>query len=131
MQNKTKPESTQDSFNRVWQHFIVEKHPQCAREGTTQACRYRHEGNGCAIGCQLPDELIKDEMEGWGICPLMRSGDSHYDPKIVDWFSNVSPQFLPEIQSAHDVSQMPGEMKYKFSEVARRFGLTIPTQPAN
>src|ERR1041385_350236 len=105
MQNKTKPKDNQDSFNRVWQHFIVEKHTKSVgfapggKLGTR--CRYRTDDglNGCAIGCQLPDRNAKraDKMKEGAIESVLAHSDV-----IKAWFSNVEENLLCALQTAHD-----------------------------
>jgi hypothetical protein len=52
----------QQMFDRVWQHFVVEKGPQ---SGTPMGCQYRaRDGAKCALGLLIPDGLYLPEMEG-------------------------------------------------------------------
>jgi hypothetical protein len=129
MQNKTKPKDNQDSFNRVWQHFIVEKHTKSVgfapggKLGTR--CRYRTDNglNGCAIGCQLPDRNAKraDKMKEGAIDSVLRKSRV-----IAQWFSNVNGDLLCQLQDAHDTRFET--LGNALANIAKDFNLTVPKQ---
>ena len=129
MQNQTPPENKQDAFNRVWQHFIVEKHDQCAviRDSNIPKCLYRKDGNGCAVGCMMPDEMAKK-------CDGNQDSDNNFDifgilerfEDVREWFKNVQKGFLKQLQVSHDMYFQ--DFKEQLESIAARNGLTIPKQ---
>lgn len=123
MQNLTPPENNQDAFNRVWKHFIVEGNPQCTN--LQKKCLYRHENNGCAIGCMLPDDLAQladTTLSGNAINYVIKS-----IPGVKKWLENVHNDLLVQLQHAHDnPCYSLSAMKMELLKIARRFDLTIP-----
>lgn len=99
MQHKPRPLSNQDAFNNVWQHFIVERHDKAA---AGPMCLYRTEDgqNGCALGCQIPDEFIRRYQL------VSRNPDAasllDTDPEITQYFIAVNEELLVLLQGAHD-----------------------------
>lgn len=54
----------QEIFNKVWQYFVVEKHPRSV-EG--DLCYYRHpsgDGRRCAAGLFISDAEYRKSLEG-------------------------------------------------------------------
>lgn len=59
----------QEIFNTVRDHLLKQQ-ARCINEDNN--CQYRGpNGMRCAIGCLIPDEHYKPELEGWGIAPLV------------------------------------------------------------
>lgn len=73
--------------------FLVKQGKRASGQGS---CMYRTEnGLKCAIGCLIPDELYKYDMEGPGIVTLLNSF-----PELDFLSPHVS--LLVSLQSAHD-----------------------------
>lgn len=73
--------------------FLVKQGKRASGQGS---CMYRTEnGLKCAIGCLIPDELYKGEMEGKGANALMAY------PELR--FLTPHMYLLRNLQSAHDV----------------------------
>lgn len=124
MQNQTQPTGNQDFFNRIWQHFVVEKHPVCRMP--SGRCLYRIDNNGCAVGCVIPDNLAKDADRSIdaaiGSIITEQAG-------LADWLHNVDIELLKEAQAAHDGISSPDQtsaFELNFTSLAERFGLTVP-----
>ncbi len=61
-------------------------------------CAYRTpDGNKCAIGCLIPDELYEKDMEGKIAVALIRD-----NPQLVEFFKNCTVGFLDKMQGVHD-----------------------------
>ena len=113
--NKTKPTSDQDMFNRIWNHFIVEKNPRCLSH--EQRCMYRNsKGEGCAIGIVLPDELVNDLVS-------TISGILYSNYNVSVWLDRCSRKFLCALQIWHDVDKID---KKKLISLATRYKVKIP-----
>ena len=107
----------QQIFNNVWRTFIIEKAPQ-AIDGIV--CKYRLAGTkGCAIGCQIPDELYDPNMEGCGIHQVF----SRF-PKAKEYFGGDNFDFMLALQDAHDCHF--SHLKERLKDIAIIFDLYIP-----
>lgn len=133
MQNQTPPKSNQDAFNRVWQHFIVEKNPRSVQPVVTEdsGCTYRSvmDGgkiNGCGIGCMLPDHLYRRELENKSVVVI--TDDSLQYSGITEWFKKCSRSFLSELQLCHDRSSNEDIEHFvkDLQDLAKAFKLTVP-----
>ena len=129
MQNQTPPKNKQDVLNRVWQHFIVEKHDQCStvRDSNIPKCVYRNNGNGCAVGCMMPDAMAKkcDNTGDHGTTLDIFGILERFDD-VQEWFKNVERGFLKSLQVSHDMYFQ--DFKEQLESIAARNGLTIPKQ---
>jgi hypothetical protein len=98
-------------------------------------CRYRgDEGRRCAIGYLISDEIAA-KVEGFTVCSNV--------PGVVECLkaAGIAPadfEFLRELQEAHDISlsfrdrtvdTSPAAVKANVENVARKYGLTVPTLP--
>lgn len=90
--------SKQDCFDKAWQ-WNEAKHKKCISENNSGACHYRNDSNtnACLIGVMIPDSVfIKCIVAG-----TVLHNELWF--KIKHLFrSEVSRDFLYEIQSAHD-----------------------------
>lgn len=132
----------QADFDKVWNHFVVEKNPPSVEEDDI-TCLYRGpNGSRCAVGVLLPDEVYQPTLEGVSLKDL--------DPNVcvasefAAWIRSHGLTFLGQLQQAHDqavLSQMahnmaghsvltPGrfheEIERLLREVAADFGCEIP-----
>lgn len=149
MQHKPQPLSNQDAFNNVWQHFVVERNSPSI--GTVDGivnlgnCRYRMDDgtNGCAIGCQLPDELYHPSLEGKSVAALYADFLLDYPnevspQRLSTYFSNVELYLLECLQGAHDNWARRSkyamydrdnelqELEIELRQLARQFKLEVP-----
>ena len=92
--------TTQEAFNTVWQHFVVEKNPPATfiTDDGRVRCRYRDsDGNRCAAGVLIPDHLFNELMEGQSISSLL-----YGYPEVRRLLHEVPPHFLARLQGCHD-----------------------------
>jgi hypothetical protein len=109
----------QEIFNKVWQHFAVEKNPRSLNYGN---CAYRGANNSkCAIGIFIPDECYSEMLEGYGV--------SSFDLNLLKscGLDLVDGTFLSGIQSCHDNVPDHDEMIVSLRIFANKWQLTIPT----
>lgn len=113
------PYSNQEIFNRVWQHFIVEKNPRCVENGE---CRY--DRTGCAIGCLLTQEdgdKLQSSCEGFAVWT------QEVKMNIQDYCDLVGPDLLSDLQFWHDRSNRILD-KNELIRIAKRYDLEIPNE---
>ncbi len=119
-------DSLQAVFDKVWDHFVVQKQPQsmCA-DG--QLCMYRGNGGAkCILGVCIPDELYDEEMESKA-AELLK----HTFPR--EWemvFDGISEHDLARLQGVHDSAVPMGfvdTMTLGLTRFADKYNLTIPT----
>jgi hypothetical protein len=119
--NDTPPTGNQDALNRIVEYFIVGERDQCKG---VHSCLYRRvDGHACAVGCLVPDALIKDAdklYNGNGA-----DADDMIDelPNVADWLRNCDVNFLMEVQDWHDEYF---NQYYKLASIADRFDLQVP-----
>lgn len=118
------PEATarqQGIFDRVWQHFVVEKRP-FGFNG--RACMFRTEdGFCCAVGLLIPDGRYTPDLEGLSPMSLVHRGilPGLFDEDIV---------LLNSLQDAHDgAAEFPeaGSMETRLRQKAELHRLTVPS----
>lgn len=139
------PLTSQEAFNEVWKHFVVEKNkPGMGRASEEDGepdhevfvCKYRGEnGTKCAVGCLIPDDLYDPSMEGKNVNDIVIPHSPY--PRVCELFENVDPELLRAMQSAHDnldgvlfheqdSVDTAAAMKKKLQDIARAYKLTIP-----
>lgn len=129
----TNRESMQKIFNKVWNHFVVNKGQKAQNE---DGCAYRDEdGNKCAIGCLVPDDVYNESMdEGVGFNYLIRTRS-----KLADFFQreygfvesdHVMKEFIDKLRKAHDYCYDPftHNIKVELMNIANAYLLTIPSE---
>lgn len=85
----------QDVFNIVVTHLFAQG--KAARDSAGQ-CRYRtREGLSCAVGCLIPDEVYRPEMEGAPVKKIVREFYG-FLPKDIAYHENL----LRALQLVHD-----------------------------
>lgn len=136
----------QAALNKVYDHFITKENPP-SYSGEDGGCRYRgSNGEKCAIGVLIPDEIYREEMDSnlndndvagvLKLYPEVRSllevegevTENSYD------FPDSDVCFLDQLQSAHDMaaqgSWWQGSFKNlflnKLNSLALNWGLTLP-----
>lgn len=89
--------------DRFYDEFLNEKNPdkrsRCVNE--SGRCRYRHEGNYCAVGMLIPDEMYDSIMENRPASTLFERNE-----KFRELFAEGSnydwAEFLDGLQMIHD-----------------------------
>lgn len=120
--------NNQEMFDKVVVHLLTQNwkstptpyYPESADKDYT--CSYRGHMNGgvqlkCAIGCLIPDEMYKSEMEGFGFTSLIDEF-----PIIRLFFANVDTRLGQALQNVHDIYE-PYQWKTKLFQVGYLFDL--------
>ena len=85
------------------------------------SCRYHSDdGYKCAIGCLIPDELYRTEMEGEDIEGLLII-EPKLEPILLNDGNNLD--FLEELQIIHDCI-FPEKWEKELRKFAKRYNLT-------
>ena len=124
--------SLQDIFNAAWQRFVVETGKPAMYNGN---CQYvTNTSEMCAVGCALPNELlkeiVKEHLNGAPFSGIVSTYPEYFDDSIFDYSGNV----LNEFQAClHDnIESFLGDVEHKeevkaiYTKVAQRFNLNIP-----
>jgi len=115
--------TNQQAFNKIWNHFIVNKGKKSS-EGSY--CKYRDgAGNKCAVGVLIPDNLYDKNLEGKGYAVLI---SEHESMKV--FFKDINIQLLLDLQCTHDDAGYwdKGILdKERLIEIAEEYELKIPT----
>jgi hypothetical protein len=87
-------------------------------------CMYRSsDGNRCAVGCLIPDNLYDDSIEGGTVVSWV-----HKENNLWKYFTNVDFDFLIEAQILHDLMQNWSTGKFNvqaLDKLAIEFGLKL------
>lgn len=84
------------------------------RDGN-EACRYRGDnGTSCAVGCLIPDEMYRPEMEYLPVGELVV-----HDHVPASWSTHVD--LLSRLQTIHDLDD-PADWSAKLDALARERG---------
>lgn len=128
----------QEMFDRVWQHFVVEKGPP---SGDVNRCNYRDpSGAKCALGLLIPDALYDPKMESLGTDALLRCYPA-IRALLAEGFDGTPAQlgeFSYRLQRCHDdaVSEAVCEdaagtfhslIAKRLTDLAGSYVLTIPS----
>lgn len=125
---------TQDIFNKIWQHFIVERWP-AGREASVNACCYRTEaGHCCAVGLFIPEEEFFSGMNGMGnVQRLLEQLKSNPRTASEDTLALLDRNlgFFCALQVHHDSAAVCAEMFHQLfeeslRELAERWELDVP-----
>jgi hypothetical protein len=114
--------TNQEAFNEVWNWFVVEKHPKSVGEPGSRYvlgndCKYRGpNGNKCAIGVLIPDELYDEEWDGG-------RGANLREIQLEEW-KNLDWALLKEMQECHDYDFL--NMEPRLRRIAEDYELSIP-----
>lgn len=120
----------QEIFDTVATHLIT----QGRRAWTGTNCMYlAPNGDRCAIGCLIPDDLYTPEMEGSGVDCFYDREDA--DGQAIDAFigtlerlgidenDDVTRNLLVGLQSVHDRDTNWPDPRPALRDVAGKFGL--------
>lgn len=93
-------------------------------------CLYRTpEGNKCAVGCLIPDEVYTPDMEGVGIDSLLDCGERPVRP-LCQTLAGVDRHFLSAAQESHDGAEDVESFLADLDWLAQRYGLDVVTDAA-
>lgn len=121
----------QEIFNRVWQHFVVDKGaPSCNDQG---GCLYRGPGDArCAVGLFLSDETAThyEALPVTGLSNIAARRKAHFSPEEEELLIQHA-WLLKALQWAHDeatsdVTQFHKNMEVNLCVVAEDLGLEVP-----
>ena len=128
--NYPRPKSINDALLNATDWHVVRGNP-LGVDG--QDCSYEL---GCALGCQMPNELKSSYLEGRSVVEIFSSTNTTLK-KIVDYFSlinddiNVVQAFLMDLQEAHDSVAVGCEAElsdgecYRFLNIEEAYGMVI------
>lgn len=112
--------TNQEAFDRVVAHARAQGRK--AIEPGKNTCRYRtSDGLMCFVGCLIPDEQYRPELEGQNAYSLTTMVN-------VPALDGLRSAFLQSMQVVHDRDE-PDRWEREFAELAIEFGLTY-TPPA-
>jgi hypothetical protein len=127
--------NNQDVLNMNYDWFIVQGHKQSNKADGT-SCAYRgYNGNKCAIGAVIPDELYQTDFDTFDFT-VTKLLDRV--PVIEEYFKDCSREFLKELQTAHDSPFLYyhfGDIEkddfksiyaWNLKRLAKEFGLVYP-----
>jgi hypothetical protein len=131
----------QEIFNKVWNHFVVNKNPFSFNAQTKLCCYRTDDGNMCAVGLLIPDEEYHKGLEGLSVHSLLKDKV----PYLTEFYLSDSSMynFLDMLQEAHDLpvtrglyagaladSDAPDSVRDNVEEhlklLAQDYNLTIP-----
>lgn len=108
----------QEIFNKVKDHLLTQNERSLNDDAR---CAYRGENNTkCAIGCLIPDELYKPEMDALpsSVFTLYRRYPDVFSEMLgVDSVAPLLP-LLNDLQVVHD-GDSPDEWPYALHEIAK------------
>lgn len=126
-------EKQQEAFNKVWNHFVVNKGPLSFIQGAI--CMYRLDKTAacpirCAVGVLMPDEEYDPEFDNGMI--------QFYDVvKAVKAFEGLDVSFLRSLQIPHDRACGAPDPEHKdeyleqrYRQIAEAYFLTVPNDNA-
>ena len=107
-------------FDRVTKHLLAQNERSQLKdpEGLQITCAYRGvDGLMCAVGCLIPDDLYRVEMENKNIAALLSF------PTMSNLLGASNIDLLQGLQRIHDKTA-PFLWKHELNQLARREGLT-------
>lgn len=125
----------QETFDRVWNHFIRDGAPRSVAElagDVTNMCMYRGPGGSrCAVGLFIPDDEYSPLFEGQPVsyvaerCPSIQKLRKDCG---ADGRSGLL--FLAELQACHDDPQSVDRQHFeaRLRQCARGYELTVPVE---
>lgn len=131
--------TTQEAYERIRTYF-TRPDAVLARNPMSGTCYYRDsEGNKCAVGCLIPDELYDKQLSenvtlGSKIEGKNMNAAIEAHEELRDLLNGLSPEgrkkraFLAEAQGHHDSTSTNSveEFIVKLDATAIAYGLTVP-----
>ncbi len=112
----------QQIFNKVSTHLLK----QGKKAVTGGSCRYKHGKLKCSIGCLIPEERYKPQLEGQGLVP--DNDDVEYS--VMDALKGIirktetTLSLLFDLQEVHD-EWLPRSWKGELIHVAKNHRLKV------
>lgn len=122
----------QEIFDKVWHHFVTEENPrsfvETANGGT---CRFRQDLTAtcpvrCAVGLFIPDDVYEPAMDD-GCGSAYDLIELHELPPEIEGLFEEHATLFRELQSTHDSSEHPTDLRTGLRNIALRYGFTVPT----
>lgn len=111
----------QEAFNRVVTH--LRRQGRKSGDPSTGFCKYRSaEGLRCAAGVLLTDEFYEPRLEGFDVV--------HLSDVFGRALPHVDIRLIRALQIVHDGAPVH-VWERGFNDVAQRWGLTMPIEPAD
>jgi hypothetical protein len=117
---RTEPYTLQEAFDRIWQFFVVDKHPKSLSSNGSTCC-YRSEYSACAVGCLLPDDLITPEVNYYAVADL-----ENEIPQVRHLLLGIYAS-IRYLQHIHDWSADLASMTDMLRNFAQDHHLTVPS----
>jgi len=118
-------------YDKVCAHLAQQK-TKSKVDGADVCCYRTPDGKRCAIGCLIPDEMYRPEMEidihGKPGASVFRLMDVSADFRALIGIENL--MLCTHLQRAHDFSNSPRRLKRRLLELAEIFGLTPGVEQA-
>lgn len=131
-----KPYTLQEAFDKSYLHLVKQGKPAIDHtiggELGSGRCRYRApDGSKCAIGCLIPDELYRPDLEGSNIQYLHHHHCGGDISELLGLRDQSSLSFLSHLQLIHDdLGAASDDFVEKWKEqagaLALSHGLTVP-----
>jgi len=124
-------ERQQAAFDKVWQYFVVEKHPQSVRfapyPGFDPRVVYAFrgtDGEKCALGLFIEESTYTSKLEGFSVRDLLQE-------RLLQGLLPEDELFCCDLQKAHDRIK-PREkwlerIEENLRQTARMYRLEVPT----
>ena len=108
----------QGVWDVVTSHLMKQGERCTTPDGVPQYRNYR--GLCCAVGCLIPDNLYKQDFEGKGLSPLLRTCTA--EAVFGEPADKPVLQLLGELQFVHDASPV-AEWPAKLTLLKEKYGL--------
>jgi hypothetical protein len=113
--------TNQEVFDKVAEYLLNQKERSVRQSTYAEVCLYRGpNGNKCAIGFLIPDELATADLDGNADSDV--SGIMRDFPQIKEFFEGVDEELLSGLQHTHDHTAMRSR-RQKLAYVAEKHGL--------
>lgn len=116
----TPPHNTQEAYERIRTYFS-RPGAELAYSDEGECCYRTPDGNACALGCLLPDELYTAHMEGKNALIIIGR-----NPAVRTFLANVDPRFLDKAQKHHDNAYDTADFISTLDLTAEQYGLKKP-----
>lgn len=123
---RTRPYTLQSAFNCIWKFFVEEKHPQSFSE--LGNCQYRSSSSACAIGCLIPDGIIKPSQNDETIDVII-----DLNKEVKRLLGGIPITTLKLLQKCHDCTRSENfseVIQTKLETFAFSHDLTVPKEVA-
>ena len=113
----------QEVFNKIWNHFVVDKAP-ISIDGVI--CKYRNsKGAKCAVGLLIKDEFYSQILENYFPGPGSNLLNEALEKSGVECWKEY--HFLDSLQIAHDgCFKDEDSIGLRLTRVASTYDLSIP-----